>query len=125
MDINTQRRMLEIAGMSGTVLTEAMKKKTTVKEDAQQSLERKFGSIGTAVADIIDQYKAMSTEPDIADEMNPAEMSPEHMWGYVEDMIHDALAEIKDSEEYKQLCASLAGQTSQVKAEPDQGILDV
>jgi len=124
MDINTQRRMLEIAGMSGVVLTEA-KKKTTVKEDAQQSLERKFGAIGTAVADIIDNYKQMATEPDIADEMDAARMSPGNMWGYVEDMINDALAEIKDSEEYKQLCASLAGQTTQVKAAPDQGILDV
>lgn len=124
MDINTQRRMLDLAGMSHSYLTEA-KKKTTVKEDAQQSLERKFGPIGTAVADIIDQYKAMSTEPDVADEMNPDEMGPDDMWGYVEDMIDDALLNIKDSAEYKQLCASLAGQVTQVKAEPDQGVLDV
>ena len=125
MDINTQRRMLEIAGMSGVVLTEAKVKKSTIKEDAAQSLEQQFGALGRAVVDTLESYKGMAVDPSMAGELDTADMNPDTMWGYVEDVINDNLAEIKESAEYKQLCAELAGQHSQMNAEPEQRMLDV
>jgi hypothetical protein len=123
MDINAQRRMLELAGMSHIVLTEA--KKPTVKEDAAQSLEQKFGSLGRAVIDTLESYKGMAIDPDMAGELNTGDMAPKTMEGYVEDMINDQLGEIYESAEYKQLCTEMMGQHAQISAEPEQGVLDV
>jgi hypothetical protein len=123
MDINAQRRMLELAGMSHIVLTEA--KKPTVKEDAAQSLEQKFGSLGRAVIDTLESYKGMAIDPGMAGELNTDDMAPKTMEGYVEDMINDQLGEIYESAEYKQLCTEMMGQHAQMSAQPDQGVLDV
>lgn len=123
MDIIAQRRMLELAGMSHLVLTEA--KKPTIKEDAAQSLVQQYGGIGQAVVDLLDTYKGMSTDPEQAGEYDPSHTSPEMMKGYIDDMINDQLAEIYESAEYKQLCAEIGGQVAQVGATPDQGVLDV
>lgn len=123
MDINAQRRMLELAGMSHIVLTEA--KKPTVKEDAGQSLVQKYGSLGQAVIDVLESYKGMAVDPSMAGELDTKDMAPRTMEGYVEDMINDQLGEIYASAEYKQLCTEMQGQHAQVGAEPDQGILDV
>lgn len=123
MDINAQRRMLELAGMSHVVLTEA--KKPTIKEDAAQSLQRRYGALGQAVVDLLDTYKGMSTDPDMAGEYEPGHTDPDNLKGYIEDMIDDQLAEIYETSEYKQLCAEIAGQVGQVATEPNQGTLDV
>lgn len=123
MDIDTQRRMLEIAGMTGSVLTEASKK--IVKEDAQTSIARKFGNLGAAVAEQLDHYKFMATDDGMEDELQVDHMSPENMRGFIEDMIDDQLAEIFESPEYKQLCTEIAGQYSQKSADPAQRQLDV
>lgn len=125
MDINTQRRMLEIAGMTGIVLTESKKKKMTVKEDAAQSLEQQYGALGRAVIDTLESYKGMAVDPGMAGELNTQDMAPKSMEGYVEDMINDQLAEIYESAEYKQLCTEMMGQHAQMSAQPEQGVLDV
>jgi len=125
MDINTTRWMLELAGMSGTVLTEAMKKKMTVKEDAAQSLEQQYGALGRAVIDTLESYKGMAVDPGMAGELSTQDMAPKSMEGYVEDMINDQLAEIYESAEYKQLCTEMMGQHAQMSAQPEQGVLDV
>ncbi len=124
MDINTHRRMLEIAGMSNVVLTEA-KKKPTIKEDAAQSLVQQYGALGQAVIDTLESYKGMAVDPDMAGELDTKDMAPKTMEGYVEDMINDQLGEIYASAEYKQLCTEMQGQHAQVSADPEQGVLDV
>lgn len=123
MDINSQRRMLELAGMSHVMLTES--KKTTIKEDAAQSLVQQFGSLGQAVIDALESYKGMAVDPGMAGELDTQDMASTPMEGYVEDMINDQLGEIFESSEYKQLCAELSGQHAQVSAQPEQGVLDV
>lgn len=124
MDINQTRRMLEIAGMSNVVLTEA-KKKTTIKEDAAQSLVQQYGSLGQAVIDVLEGYKGMAVDPGMAGELDTDDMAPKTMEGYVEDMINDQLGEIYASAEYKQLCTEMMGQHAQMSAQPEQGVLDV
>lgn len=123
LSIADRTRMLELAGMSHVVLTEA--KKTTINEDAAQSLQRQYGALGQAVADLLDTYKGMSTDPDMAGEYEPGHMDPGTLKGYIDDMIDDQLAEIYETPEYKQLCAEIAGQVTQVATEPNQGTLDV
>lgn len=119
MDINTQRRMLEIAGMTGVVLTESKKK--TIKE----SLVDEFGDLGALVDNILEHFKHMATDPEFAGENSPEHMTPNALEGFVGDMIDDQLAEVFQSEAYKQKCAELAGQSAQVAANPDQRQLDV
>jgi len=123
MDIKAQRRMLELAGMSHVVLTEA--KKPTIKEDAAQSLVQRYGALGQAVIDTLESYKGMAVDPGMAGELDTADMAPKTMEGYVEDMINDQLGEIYESAEYKQLCTEMQGQHAQMSAQPEQGVLDV
>lgn len=123
MDINTQRRLLEIAGMSSSNLTES--KKVTIKEDAAQSLVQQFGSLGQAVIDALESYKGMAVDPSMAGELDSQDMASKSMEGYVDDMINDQLGEIYQSVEYKQLCTELQGQHTQISASPEQGVLDV
>jgi hypothetical protein len=124
MDINVKRRMLEIAGMSNVVLTEA-KKKTTVKEDAAQSLQQQFGALGQAVVDVLDMHKSMATDPDMAGEFDTGDFGAQDMEGMVKDHINDILMDIFASPEYRQLCTEMQGQATQVAAEPNQRTLDV
>jgi len=123
MDINAQRRMLDLAGMSHVVLTEA--KKTTIKEDAAQSLVQQFGGLGQFVVDTLESYKGMTVDPSMAGEIDPQDAQAGTMDGFVEDMLDDQLGEIFASAEYKQLCTEIVGQGTQVAAQPEQGVLDV
>jgi hypothetical protein len=123
LSIADRTRMLELAGMSHLVLTEA--KRTTVKEDAAQSLEQQYGALGRAVIDALESYKGMAVDPGMAGELDTQDMASKPMEGYVEDMLNDQLGEIFESSEYKQLCAELSGQHAQVSAQPEQGVLDV
>jgi hypothetical protein len=124
LSVADRTRMLELAGMSHLVLTEA--KRTTVKEDAAQSLEQQYGALGQAVADVLEIHKSTATDPDVAGEMSEiGGFDPRAMEGMIKDHINDALLDIFGSPEYRQLCAELSGQNAQVAAEPDQQTLDV
>jgi hypothetical protein len=118
MDITQKRRMLELAGMSGVVLTES-------KKIVKESLTDEHGSLGTFVEEVMAHFQEMSTDSDYASEIGEEGLTLDSIEAYVKDMVDDRLNEIFSSSAFQQLVSQVSGQSMQVQAEPDQGILPV